>query len=182
MTSCDDLIAIENGTYVMTNLELETYVGELNRSLDLPVYDAFDRAWIAVVKIANTLPGSKEHDRMLGLLELLSDDAVREVLHSPAVHTLLGLDPPLESVLTFPHERLDRDRTAVLLQDVRKHHAGDPKLALQRLAEVLKRIRNRRAHGFKTPEGPRDNEILGAALARLRLIGLSAAEVLKAAT
>jgi hypothetical protein len=45
----------------------------------------------------------------------------------------------------------------------------NPKEAMKNLAEVLKDFRNRRSHGFEIPSGPRDTEILGAALEILRM-------------
>jgi hypothetical protein len=101
-------------------------------------------------------------------------------LRREEVDNLLDLEPPLETLLSARHERLNAARTAEELELIRRHREDDPKLALYKLTEVLKRVRNRRAHGFKTPEGPRDNEILGSALGLVRLIGLSAAEALGA--
>jgi hypothetical protein len=162
----------------MMNAELESAIGELNRTFGLPVYEAFDVAWIAVLKIANLLPGREEDDRLLELLGRIPQDTVRHVLNRQEVDTLLNLQPPLETILSSRHERLNAERTGLELAMVRIHRNDDPKTAMGNLARVLKRIRNRRAHGFKTPEAPRDNEILGSALWILRLIGLSAAEAL----
>jgi hypothetical protein len=160
--------------------ELDAAIKEINRTFGLPSYEAFDFAWIAVIKIANMLPGSKEHVRLLELGERLSDDAIRYILHREEVDTLLELKPPLETILSFSHERLDAERTRRELEQVRLCRDSNPRVALRNLVEVLKRIRNRRAHGFKTPEGPRDDEILGAAVWLVRLLGLSAAEALGA--
>jgi hypothetical protein len=162
------------------NADLDSAIKELNRTFGLPVYEAFDVAWIAVLKIANLLPGRKEQDRLLNLLDRIPQDTLRHVLRRQEVDTLLNLQPPLETILSSRHERLDAERTGQELAMVRNHRNDDPKTAIRNLAEVLKRIRNRRAHAFKTPEGPRDNEILGSALWILRLIGLSAAEALGA--
>ena len=160
-----------------SDAQLEAARAELKRSYDLSPYEAVDVAWVAVLKLANLLPGASEHKRLLGLLERLPPDRIQSILSHKAVDTLLSLDPPLESVLRMPHELLDLERTTQELAVVRQHRASDPKRALLDLAEVLKRIRNRRAHGFKTPYGPRDQEILGAAAPLLRAVGEAAADV-----
>jgi len=166
----------------MTSVELDSAIEELNRASELPAYEGFDVAWIAVIKMANLLPGSTEHARLLELLNRLPEESVRHILRQQEVDTRLNLQPPLETVLSAKYERRDAGRTAEELDMVRRHREDDPKLALRTLADVLKRIRNRRAHGFKTPEGPRDAEILGSTLGLLRLVGQSAAEVLDAET
>jgi hypothetical protein len=156
--------------------EVDAAIKDINGTFGLRPYEAFDVAWIAVIKMANMLPGSTEHHRLVELGNRLSDDAIRHILQSEELDTLLNLKPPLETILSFPHERLDAERTARELEQVRVYRNSQPKLALRNLVDVLKRIRNRRTHGFKTPDGPRDKEILSAAVWLVRIIGLSAAE------
>jgi hypothetical protein len=163
-----------------TSENLDSAISDLNRTFGMPAYEAFDVAWIAVVKIANLLPGNSEHDRMTELLDRISDDAARSILVQPQVDSLLDLKPPLESIVTSRHERLEARKVADWLEFVRQHRNEDPKTSLRNLGEVLKRVRNRRAHGFKTPEGPRDLEILEPSLWLVRLVGLAAAEALGA--
>lgn len=151
---------------------------ELARSRGLSAYEAVDVAWVAVVKTANLLPGNSEHDRMLALLDRLPENCIRPVLQRQAVDTLLNLNPPLESLLTANYERLNAPRTAEELAIVRAKRASDPKEALCKLADVLKRVRNRRAHGFKTPKGPRDKEILEASADILQTLGEAAVDAL----
>ena len=160
--------------------QLDSAVADLARTLTLPAYEGFDVAWVAVIKLANTLDGPSEHKRLEELLGLLEEDTVRGMLVSPAVDTLLGIDPPLESILADPYERLDSEKTAGELDAVRSLREKNPKEALRNLTLVLKRVRNRRAHGFKTPEGPRDKEILSAAVKIARDVGGAAAEALGA--
>ena|SRR5271157_5284975 len=112
----------------MANQELESAIEELNRSHSLPVYEAFDVAWLAVLKIANLLPGVTEGARIAELLNQLSEDSARHLLRSKEVDTLVNLDPPLESVLSSPHERLNREVTRQELESVRLHRDDDPKL------------------------------------------------------
>ena len=152
---------------------------ELARSQTLSDYEAVDVAWVAMIKAANTRPEPNEHRRLLALLDQVGEDQVRAVLRQPGVDVLLNLQPPLETVLTSPHERLDMDRTAKEIDSVRQSREQDPSSAARSLAEILKRIRNRRAHGFKTPYAPRDQEILGAAASILRAMaqaGIDAAD------
>ena len=141
------------------------------RSRDLSDYEAVDVTWVAIIKLANLHAGKREHDRLLTLLDRIPEDRARIVLAHEAVDALLNLDPPIESVLNMPHEHLDAKRTVDELQAVRHHRQDQGRLALLNLVKVLKRIRNRRAHGFKTPYGLRDQQILRAASQLLRLMG-----------
>ena len=151
--------------------QMETARAELKRSYGLSDYEAVDVAWVAVIKIANLLTGKSEHSRLIALLERLPEDRIRTLLAHKAIDSLLSLDPPLETVLSMPHERLDAERTTKELSALRENRERNPKVALLNLAEILKRIRNRRAHGFKTPYGLRDQQILGAAAPILRAVG-----------
>jgi hypothetical protein len=105
-------------------------------------------------------------------------DAAAHVLQEPSVEALIEIQPPLESIASNQHERLDEERAQHLVETVRANQDSDPKSAIIALAEVLKRIRNRRAHGFKTPDGPRDEEILGNAAEIIRAMVLHAAKAL----
>ena len=159
---------------------LQAGVEDLNRTFTLPPYEGFEVAWVALIKLANLLEGSSEHKRLEALLDRLSEDVVQSLLAGPAVDELLSLDPPLETILADPHERLDAERTAQELGAARTLRRSDPKEALRNLTYVLKRFRNRRAHGFKTPSGPRDREILAAGVRIARDVGAAAAEALGA--
>ena len=114
----------------MASAELDSAIAELNRTVGLPVYEAFDVAWVAVLKIANLLPGAEERDRLRALLDRIPDDSIRSILHSQEVDTLLNLDPPLETILSYRHERLQANKTAQELELVRLHRDDDPKLAV----------------------------------------------------
>jgi hypothetical protein len=164
----------------MVDQALDSALDDLNRTYCVPTYEAFDVAWIAVLKLANTFPDASEHSRMERLLNRLPDESIEWILNDSAVDVLLDLNPPLESILSTPHERLDKDRTSRELKVVREQRSNDVRSALVNLAHVLKRVRNRRAHGFKTPEGPRDHEILSAGVSILRRVGYASAEALGA--
>ena len=154
-----------------TREQVETARAELARSYGLPDYEAVDVAWLAIVKAGNTRSESNERKRLAALLGQADEAAVRTLLFRPEVDALLNLQPPLETILTNAHERIDATRTATELNTVRHARANEPKVALLALAEIMKRMRNRRAHGFKTPYVPRDQEILKAAATVLRAIG-----------
>jgi hypothetical protein len=56
----------------------------------------------------------------------------------------------------------------------RRVRSNSPSEALVALADVLKQIRNKRVHGFKTRKGVRDGVISGAARPLLlKLVGLA---------
>jgi hypothetical protein len=135
---------------------------DLAASADLSDYDAVDVLWVALTKLANLNAGRNEHSRMVKLVSEMPIEMIRQIMDDSAVDVLLDLDPPLESVLADPHERLDAERTAQELARVRARRRSEPREGCVMLGEVLKRVRNRRAHGFKSRCGPRDSEILGA--------------------
>lgn len=111
---------------------------------------------------------------MLAVVEEMPVEGIRALLMQPAVDALLNLDPPLETVLADDPEQLYPEATAVSLEKVRQGRVSSPREAVIALGELLKRIRNKRAHGFKTRKGERDGVILGAARPLLfRLVGLA---------
>ena len=148
--------------------QLEAAKHDLDRSASLSDYEAVDVVWVAIVRIANLEDAQNEHKRFLALLTRLPDAEIADLLQISSVDALLNLSPPLESIRSFIHERLDVEKTTKELVCVRDNRESDPKAALACLAETLKRIRNRRARGFKTPDGPRDQVILEATVEILR--------------
>jgi len=159
--------------------QLESALSDLERAKSLNPYEAVDVAWVAVIKIANLLPGDSEHHRLKQLLEKLPDNQIKILLKNHAVEELLNLDPPLESLVYHKYERINFERTKNELEIVKLERERNPKVALEKLAHVLKRIRNRRAHGFKTPDGPRDQQILSATVQILQELGQIAVESLR---
>jgi hypothetical protein len=91
---------------------------------------------------------------------------------------LLELKPPLETILTNPHEHLQAERTAKLIKDIRSYSSTEPRRVVLALAEILEKIRNKRAHGFITSDGPQDNEILTASTFIVRTMAEVAAKQL----
>lgn len=152
---------------------------EIRSAENLADYEAVDVLWVALLKLANRMQGTNEHRRMRALVAAFEIETVRSILGLRAVDNLLGLDPPLETVLTDPHERLEKGAAEGSLNTVRQCRTTDPRAALLAMGEILKRIRNKRAHGFKTRNGPRDREILGAARAILIALCRAALEAVR---
>lgn len=149
----------------------ESTVLEIEEQAGKRPYDAVNGYWICLVKLANlAIRTASEHEQVAALLRRLPRDAAAHVLASEALDRLAGLEPPLETLLTSPGERLKSLATAKELLRARARRRSDPKAALLALFEVLQRIRDRREHGFKSPKGPRDTEILESAAELLALL------------
>ena len=108
-------------------------------------------------------PQPDEFGRVRSLVSRLPLESVSRVLANAGVDELLDLDPPLETVLAHRHERLETVQVHESIAAIRARRLVAPREALVELGSLLKRIRNKLEHGFKTPSGPRDQEILGAA-------------------
>lgn len=84
---------------------------------------------------------------------------------------LNSLDPPLETVQSSPHERIEPTKTENAFTIARTKAESHPQEAVEAVGQILKRIRNKRSPGFKSSEpGNRDGEILEAATDTLRAI------------
>jgi hypothetical protein len=145
---------------------------EAAESRILPTYPAVNGLWVCLVKLANLLPRSaEEHEQVASMLRGFSREQAHLVVSDAAVDALLNMNPPLETVLSADGERLHPIPVARHCARVRQRRVSDPKAALAALFELLQRIRDKREHGFKTPDGPRDQEILTATVSILdRLI------------
>ena len=155
-------------------MSLHTREAVLNSAMEdlahcqaLSDYEAVNDLWVAFVKIANLMPGKSEHNRMVALATKFPAERSRALLAGPTVETLLNLNPPLETILSSPHERLRTPEVRAAMQQIVQYRETQPQKAIAALGEVVKIIRNKREHGFKTRSGPRDMEILGAARAIL---------------
>jgi hypothetical protein len=134
-------------------LHLEAAVSESD-------YTAVNTLWLALLKLANLEVGKSELARMVKLVGRIPAETVAAIVNDPAVDSLLKLKPPLETVVSHPQEELETEKVAAALEKVRSQRAAAPREALAGLGVVLKAIRNKREHGFKTRVGPRDSEIL----------------------
>jgi len=160
--------------------EIASIIADIEASEKQEDYDAVNTLWLVLLKAANLMQGEKEHQRMLALIQKMPTKAVGVVLEDPGVDRLLNLDPPLETILASPHERLDGQASARELEDLRSMRASDPYAALASLGHLLKRIRNKREHGFKSRKGSRDREILygtRSILKKLAKVGLGVVNV-----
>ena len=150
----------------MTLLERVTAItAEVEAAANQSPYQGVNGLWLCLVKLANCLPTvGAEHEQMLSLLRKLSREQAAAICSCRGVDALLQLDPPLETVLADGRERLEPLNAARELARIRERRTSDPKAALASLFEIVQRIRDKREHGFKTPRGLRDQEILGAAM------------------
>jgi hypothetical protein len=149
--------------------KLDAIIEEMNAAFTPLPYLAVNVLWLTLVKMANLLPtAGEEHERMASLLRHLPRELVRFVVMDESVERLLTLNPPLETLLTDPRERLFPGKTAEQLQRIRSRRKTDPKGALSSLFEIVQRIRDRREHGFKSIHGPRDLEVLSPTVRILR--------------
>jgi hypothetical protein len=126
-------------------------------------YEAVEVLWVALVKAANLMAGNNEHRRIIRLIQTIPASALSQILSNSAIDRLINIKPPLETILADEHERLYPDMTREAITRVKSLRQKKPQQALLSLGEILKRIRNKRAHGFKTRSGPRDMEILSSA-------------------
>lgn len=136
---------------------------EVEGTKNLPDYEAVDVLWVALLKVANKHAGKGEHERLKSLVNSLPDAQLAAILNSGPANALLDLDPPLETILADQHERLDPEKTANAIRQVREKRNDDPRSAMLVFGGILKRIRNKREHGFKSSKGQRDVQILKAA-------------------
>ena len=126
--------------------------------------------WNVLVKAAHAKHEQYEFARLLLLIADLNPAQVAAWTHDHSVKTLLDLQPPLETVLADRNERIQPSNAVAEIATIRATRVAEPRKAAVALLSVLKRIRNKRIHGFKTPDGLRDAEILGAARSLLRAL------------
>ena len=123
-------------------------------------YTAVNTLWLALLKLANLEDGKSEQARMAALVNRIPEAIVQGIVQSEAVDWLLNLDPPLETVVSHPREELEIEKVTEALNRLRRNRDAMPREGMAGLGFVLKTIRNKREHGFKTRNGPRDAEIL----------------------
>ena len=130
--------------------------------------------WAALTKVVNVMQGESERDldrqRMESLLKKLSEEEIIRLLKDGSVDSLIFLDPPLETVIVDPDEKPVEDSAMRIIAEVRSSRDLDPREALANLGEILRRIRDKLAHGFKAESRPGNNEVLLLARKILYLI------------
>ncbi len=152
----------------MENTEKEQILSEIVSTQSLPDYEAVDVLWGILTKTANLVDGADERQGMLSLFERIPEEDVKRLLKDASVDSLVFMDPPLETVLAGPGEKPDENSTMRVIGKLRSSRDSDPGDALINLREVLKRIRDKRDHGFKA--GAPDKEILSSARKALYLL------------
>jgi hypothetical protein len=150
--------------------DLESIWLDVHESSELSDYEAVEVLWVALIKISNLFEGNSEHKRIINLIGKLPFKAYSSILNTPEVDELLHIQPPLETILTNPHERLNKEEVQKVIEFIKNRRDSEAYESIIKLGDILKKIRNKRAHGFKTRNGPRDKEILGAARAILKKI------------
>jgi len=145
---------------VAAYMEREQILNEIISTQSLPDYEAFDTLWAVLTKAADLMQGESECQRTESLLERLSEEEIKRLLKDGSVDSLIFLDPPLETILTGPDEKPVEDSTMRIIAKVRSSRDFEPREALANLSEILRRIRDKLAHSFKTESRPGNNEVL----------------------
>lgn len=148
----------------MENSEREQILNEIIATQSLLDYEAFDALWAAMTKVVNVMQGESERDLdrqgMESLFKKISEEEIKRLLKDGSVDSLIFLDPPLETVIVDPDEKPGEDSTMRIIAEVRSSRDSAPREALANLGEILRRIRGKLAHGFKTESSPGNNEVL----------------------
>jgi hypothetical protein len=140
--------------------QFDLTVEDMIKAITLSDYEAVEVLWVALIKFSNLLSETSEHKRMENLVSQLSIESLNYIISDPSIDELLKLEPPLETILVNPHERLCSVETKQAISNFYACRGNKPIESVLSLGEILKRIRNKRAHGFKTRSGPRDQVIL----------------------
>jgi hypothetical protein len=157
-------------------MEREQILNEIISTQSLPDYEAFDAMWAALTKVVNVMQseGERERDldrqRMESLFKKLSEEEIKRLLKDGSVDSLIFLEPPLETILADPDEKAVEDSTMRIIAEVRSSRDSAPREALANLGEILRRLRDKLAHGFNTESSPGNNEVLLLARKILYLI------------
>ena len=160
----------------MENSEREQILNEIISTQSLPDNEAFDAMWAALTKVADVMQGEGERERdldrqrMESLFKKLSEEEIKRLLKDGSVDSLIFLDPPLETILADPDEKAVEDSTMRIIAEVRSSRDSAPREALANLGEILRRLRDKLAHGFNTESSPGNNEVLLLARKILYLI------------
>jgi hypothetical protein len=158
----------------MESPEKEQILSETISTQSLPDYEVFDALWTVLTNAVNLMQGESECDlnreRIISLVEKLSEEDIKRLLRDKSVDSLVFLDPPLETVLAGPDEKPDEDSITRIIGKVRSSRNSDPGETLINLVEILGRIRDKSVHWFKTESKPGDNEILSSARKILYLL------------
>ena len=157
-------------------MEREQILNEIISTQSLPDYEAFDAMWAALTKVVNVMQGEGERERdldrqrMESLFKKLSEEEIKRLLKDGSVDSLIFFEPPLETILADPDEKAVENSTMRIIAEVRSSRDSAPREALANLGEILRRLRDKLAHGFNTESSPGNNEVLLLARKILYLI------------
>jgi hypothetical protein len=146
---------------------------ELEVAARLDPYTGFEQAYVCLVKLSLKEPDSprfeflcpaeRETRRLLKMVARLPLARMEGILNLPQVDELLNIDPPLETYRSHEKEEMNEDHAREDITTIRSKRNSSSEQALYSLVFLLKTIRNKREHGFKSPKGSRDQEILAPA-------------------
>lgn len=143
-----------------------TSIDELRRRLERITlsdpFSDFDLLYNALIFTATHVKGPDEHSKIRLLLSWLDGHELERILALSEVSALIQLKPPLETLISWKRgESSKKEEIKNSLKRLRDRKNETPDRLTAALINVLSTIRNKRYHGFKSPESPRDNEILG---------------------
>lgn len=148
---------------------------ELEAASRLGPYAGFELAYVCLIKLSlselderdfNSLsPVKRESRRLFKMVARLPEERMREILELPQVDGLLSINPPLGTYRSHEKEEIYESDARRGLKRIRLNRTSDPREALGSLMYLLKMIRNKREHGFKSPNVARDQAILAPAYA-----------------
>jgi hypothetical protein len=144
-------------------MDFEYVSAELERLEQVDPFTGFAEAWVLLLQLALTETRAEDFERVTDLLRRLPERDVRELLHSSHLNALLNMKPPLETVIVSAHERMATIEVREASKNVALKRDRAPRKAMNSAATILRVIRNKREHGFKSRSRPRDMEVLGAA-------------------
>ena len=133
---------------------------ELAAASQLDPYNRFEQAYVCLVKLALGEPEADEFARNERMACRLLESEMSRIIELPQVDELLDPEPPLETILFHEKEELRSIETKEAITTIRAKRHSNSRKALRSLLFILKNIRNKRDHGFKSVDGPTDQAIL----------------------
>ena len=134
-------------------------------------YSDFDQLFSAMVFMSTHFEGVDEYRKLITLLSKLENQELKKILGMQELSNLVNLKPPLETMIS--RDRDERSKADEVKRSLRRLRYSDNEshaVIVAALINVLATIRNKRYHGFKTPDSPRDNEVLGNSAAIIKSI------------
>jgi hypothetical protein len=140
-----------------------TLLDDVRSDLEVAAFEsdsaAINTLWLALTKLAKQESGALEFDRLLAVVNRISEATMRAITEHRALDSLLALQPPLETLLSNPHETLRTKKVTAAIQRLRSSRSSDPQAALAALLYLLKTVHDKRDHSFKSRHGVREDEV-----------------------